>query len=269
MKKIIVFLLIIALLVPLCACKKTAGSFRIIENLGKKHYAAVYRTDDVIAPVIEAALGELSRNGQMAAISAKWLGKDLSTFPAINDSTELYAILEETPIRAISVGVDSDFYPLAYQEGGKYKGMCVDIANAISSLIGWEIRIQPMKEAELKSQLVSGNIDFALGFGTDTLNPDDFTIGEILMVSDMYIVSGANNGVKRMKQLKGERIGTVSDITVQTALKNNEDAIKYVTVASVYPNAEIALQYYDAGRCSALAVDGIELAVMNAHIRNY
>ena len=77
MKKYIAIVLLLALLASLAGCGQTeVSAFRALEVLGEKQFSVICRGGDKLAPLIGAALKTLAGNGQLASISARWLGKD-------------------------------------------------------------------------------------------------------------------------------------------------------------------------------------------------
>ena len=78
MKRILALILAAALCLGISGCGgEQFGSYTVLEELGIKEYATIYRSEDVIAPVVEAAMDTLAATGVLGRICSTWLGSDI------------------------------------------------------------------------------------------------------------------------------------------------------------------------------------------------
>ena len=262
-----IFIPVFALALALCACGgQTPAGFRILETVGTRRYNVICRLDDRIAPQIDAAMERLAASGELSAISIRWLGRDAITLKGKaaepeeqEEEGDRDEAGDEPAARRLIVGVEAEFNPFAFTENGELRGMSIDIAGALARALGWEAAYQPIKPAEVGTQLSSGNIDCALGFDPDTVSAEKYTVGVGYMDSDVVVAARASGGAKRLRDTKGERIGVIDDPVVQKILKENEKVTRYASGATVYLSVRRCLNALDNGWCAAIAMDRIML----------
>lgn len=253
--RIFALLLALALGAGLCGCGEDPAAYKIIGGVGEKEYGLIFRLDDRVAEPVNAAMSVLAASGELGILSAQWLGQDII---CLKGSADAINALEEPPEpRELIVGVEEDLMPLAYQREGEYAGMSVDIAKAIGRLLGWQIRVLPISSHDVAAQLSSGNVDVALGFGLGSVNAGRYTLGECYMKSEIVIMTRTDYKVHRIKDLKGEKIGSVKDAAVITALENNDKIVKYVESVTAYLSPQRCMNALNNGWCAAVAMDRI------------
>ncbi len=248
----------LSLCIGLCACgDDEVGAFRILEELGGKDYATMYRLDDKVGPVVEAAMSTLAANGTLSRICATWIGSNEILYTG--DSGALAAVEDMPPSRTLMVGVDTDAPPFAYTSGGQLVGMSVDIANAIGSVLGWNVKILSVKSAEIGTQLSSGNIDCAIGFDPDCVDPAKYNVGQVYMESSIVLAAPTQGDIKRTGQLDGQRIGTISDPALEAAIAANDKIAKHSSGATVYLTPPRCISAMENGWCAAIVMDSLML----------
>ena len=259
MKKWIAALLALAMLLSLCACGQTEiGAFRVLEVVGEKQFCAICRGGDRLAPVIDAALTTLAGNGTLASITARWLGKDRS---CLEGDVNALAALEELPEpRRLIIGVESEYNPIGFTENGAQRGMSVDLAEAVGALLGWEVQILPIRSDELAANLKSGNVDCALGFDAGLVSASDFSVGRPYLKSDIVLAVRSESEIRRVRDLKGCRVGAVNDPAVLRAVRSSEKLTKHASGATVYLSMERCINALDNGWCAAIVMDSLMLA---------
>jgi len=257
-KKLIALFLTLTILCTLCACGGGSGSaFRTLSAVGTKNYAMICRGGDKLAPVLNAALSAIAGSGTLSAITLQWLGTDRSCLEG--DINALTTITEMPEPRTLIVGVETDFYPISYQEGDEARGLCVDLANAIGTALGWEVRLQHITPDEVGTQLASGNIDVALGFDRGLVKASDYTISDTFMQSDILVAVPAGSEIRSLRELNGQRIGTVNDPAVLKAINADEKLTKYSSGATRYLTLPRCMDALEHGWCAAIALDALML----------
>ena len=252
MKKIIACLLILALSLGLCACgEEQVGAFTVLEEIGQKNYATLYRQNDKVEQVVEAAMSVLAADGTLGRISQSWTGSN--RIELSGDREALAAIEDMPPSRTLIIGVDTDAPPYAYYSGGQLVGMSVDMARAIGSLLGWSVQILPVKSSEIETQLASGNIDCALGFAPECVSAESFMRGTIVLA----IPEGSEDD--SIRKMKGERIGTISDPALESAIAAHDQISKHTDGATVYLTPPRCISALENGWCVAIVMDELML----------
>ena len=253
MKKILILFISAVLLLSLCACGE-AEPYRIIAELGEKQYGAVFRLDDRAAAQFDAAMQVLAANGKLGELSRYWLGEDRISLRG--DAAALEKLEVQPTPRKLIVGVEKDAPPFADSEG---KGMSVDIALNAGTLLGWEIVIMPVNGSELETQLTSGNIDCALGFGVESVKTSKFTVVACYMKSDIVLAVGRESDIRSLRSLKGQKIGAIKDNSILSALSASEKVTKYADSVTAYLSPQRCVNALDKGWCAAVAMDEVIL----------
>lgn len=254
-KRIFALVLALVLAAGVCGCGEDPAAYKIIGGVGEKEYGTVYRKDDRVAEAVNAAMSVLAASGELSVISMQWLGQDSI---CLKGSADAINALEEPPeARELIVGVEEDTMPLAYPREGEYAGMSVDIAKAIGRLLDWQVRIQPISSQDIAAQLSSGNVDVALGFGLGSVRAEAYTLGECYMKSEVVIMTRTDYKVHRIKDLKGQKIGSVKDAAVIAALEANDKIVKYVESVTAYLSPQRCINALNNGWCAAVAMDRV------------
>lgn len=265
MKRIVAIVLVAALCLGMSGCgKEQIGSYTVLEEIGTKQYASIYRSNDIISEVVEAALSVLTANGTLSRISSTWLGSDMIL---TEGSLDALSEVEMPPNRTLLIGVDTDAPPFAYtSSGGSLAGFSIDTANAIGSLLGWDVKIISVKSAEIETQLSSGNIDCALGFDPKCASAENYTLGEIFMESTIVLAVPENSDVKNIRRIRGERIGTISDPALESAIASHDKISKHSDGATVYLTPPRCISAMEKGWCVAIVMD---ILMLKAYANNY
>lgn len=258
LKKRAALFLAAALLLCLCACGGETGPYRVLETVGEKQYGLVYRQGDKLAAQVSAAMSALAADGTLSQLSTKWLGSDRACLAGDAAALEALGTVEK---RTLIVGVQSDCRPMSCDDGsGNYTGMSVDIADAVGERLGWDVKIQPIGAGELAAQLSSGNIDCAVGFGIESLDPAKFTAGSCYLKSAVSVVVPSSSDIRSLRGLKGGRIGAVKDPSIVALTEKDAKVVKYAVPVTAYLTPARCLSAMANGWCSAVAMDDIMLA---------
>jgi len=264
MKKCIALLLALTMLAALAGCGQAEyASFRALETIGEKQFCAICRGGDKLAPVITAALETLAGNGMLSSVTARWLGADRSCLEGDPGALRALEATLDEPLpetRRLIVGVERDYDPIGFTADGQLRGLCVDLAGALGELLGWEILIIPISSEEVQANLISGNVDCALGFDGTLVKADKFSVSAPFLKSDIIVAVRAESEVKRLRDLKDCRVGAVNDPAVLSAVRSSEKLTKYASGATVYLSIERCINALDMGWCAAIVMDSLMLS---------
>ena len=266
MKRILALILVAALCFGLAGCgEEQIGSYTVLEEIGTKEYAAIYRSDDVIPEVVEAAISSLAASGTLSRLAGNWLGSN-EYIKFQGDFSALSNIEEMPPARTLMIGVDTDSPPFAYTSGAELVGFTVDLAKAIGSVIGWDVKIIPIRSDEVDIQLSSGNVDCALGFSPLCVDPAKYVVGTVLMESEIVIAVPEDSDVRNIRRIRGERIGTISDPALENAITNHDKISKHSDGATVYVTPPRCISAMENGWCVAIVMD---VLMLEAYAKSY
>ena len=269
-----------------CGSQEISG-FRVLDTVGARSYGLIYRLDDRLAPVVDAAMASLEEDGTLSAISLKnrsaaaqedqtpaptaeagpegddegeaGLGEDAgapAASPGYGIGLEPGAGLTQ---RRLIFGVEQDFVPMAYEDNGVLRGMSVELGTALGEALGWEVAFQPIAPGEVETQLASGNIDCALGFDPASVREGRCTLGVSYMESDVVVAVRSGSELRRLRDIRGQRVGTIEDPVIVSLLRTSEKVNRYATGATVYLSLQRCLNALDYGWCAAVALDRLML----------
>jgi len=131
---------------------------------------AVPKENAQLLTVVNEALATLRQNGTLRALSNKYFAGRNYTYEPPED-------VEPHP-GYLTVALPSDSPPFSYKdEEGKFIGMDVEVAIAVSNLLGVELRVIEYDAWELVTAVWYGRADMALGWrpgeGEELINTSD------------------------------------------------------------------------------------------------
>ena len=261
LKRFLCLVLALIMIFSLCACGNAIKpAYRQLDILGIKDFALVFRSGDKSAQYVTAALSTLAANGTLSYHSRQWLGSDRICL--VGDDAALYSFEEMPAERVYIVGVEENCRPLSYEYQGEYVGMSVDIARSIGQALGWEIRIQPIASKDIGIQLQSGNIDCAIGFGTEYLSREKFLISDTYMQSEIVLFATYDSNIKSIGRLKGKKVGYYGDQSVKTIVNANE---KIAKTAGGYLEFSSMSSCFKALKNGSLSIAAMDSIILNAN----
>lgn len=176
----------------------------------------------------------------------------------------------ETAGETYRVGIDTTYPPFEFEEGGEYKGIDIDLINAIAENQGFEIEFNPMDFGGIIPALQAGQLDIAIAGMSIT---DERK--EVVDFSDPYfdaglslVVAEDNNDITSLEDLEGATVAVKSGTTGAQFARDNQDEYGYeVTQFEDSPsmfqevsngNAEVLLEDYPV-IAYAIAESGLSL----------
>ncbi len=215
-KRIFCALLCLLLLLPLAACGTERGGYRVVATYsGEGDFRMAFRKGDVLCDILSAALRELAANGTLGNASLSWFGEDLGGLRGESGALEEFLPVEP---RTLIVGVNPNSMPLSYAEGESYAGFDVDLVNYLCGLLGWSMILRPINVDDLDVQLLSGNIDCAMGVTQQQMDTGDFSYSPVYLKGKYVLVTRLSGNIRSKKGLKGKILGVVlGDLEVLNA----------------------------------------------------
>ncbi|ASK62905.1 glutamine ABC transporter substrate-binding protein [Virgibacillus phasianinus] len=131
--------------------------------------------------------------------------------------------------KVYKVGIDTTYPPFEFQEGDDYKGIDVDLINAIAEDQGFEIELSPMDFSGIIPALQAGELDIAIAGMSIT---DDRK--KVVNFSDPYfeaglslVVADGNSEITSLEDLKGKTVAVKKGTTGANFAEENKDKYGY------------------------------------------
>jgi glutamine transport system substrate-binding protein len=175
------------------------------------------------------------------------------------------------------VGIDATYPPFEFQEDGEYKGIDIDLIQAIADNQGFEIEFNPMDFSGIIPALQAGQLDVAIAGMSITEERK-----EIVDFSDPYFDAGLslvvredNNDITSLEDLDGATVAVKSGTTGAQFARDNQDEYGYeITQFEDSPsmfqevsngNADVLLEDYPV-IAYAIAESGLELKTVGERL---
>lgn len=117
--------------------------------------------------------------------------------------------------KTVKVGIQSNFRPFTYSEGGENKGFEVELWKAIANKANLKYELVPMNSGELTKALKSGDIDLAVaGMTVNKARKDNFAFSDPYFQTGLVMLTAAdNNKIQGKNDLKSKVIATENGST--------------------------------------------------------
>lgn len=119
------------------------------------------------------------------------------------------ADVKETQAKVIKMGTNAAFPPYEFKEGEEFKGIDVEIADAIAKELGMELEIVDMEFDSIITSVQKGEVDFGMAGMTVTderKEEVDFTSSYATGVQVIVVSEGSD--ITTIDDLEGKKIGT-------------------------------------------------------------
>ena len=249
--KITAIILFTALI--LTACNNDDGAaFRIAATLSSEEFAVAFREGDRQKEAVDAALKVLAWEGEIARLSQKWFGEDLSIIKG--ESGALDGV-ETSSQRMLIVGVQDGTPPMCYKdEYGEFRGFDIELAAMVCNKLGWDFMFLPIGQDKVKVELRSGNIDCAWGSG---ITDSELSVTVSYMKNEKVIVARADSNVRSKNGLRGRDLGLTYAPSSMSALKADEKLMTSLRSYIRYQSVDQCFEALRNGDCDAVLVDSV------------
>lgn len=247
-KRILCLVLAVAAMLTLCACG-AGGRYKVVKSVKELEYSIALRNGDVTYHYIDAALKELSYDGTVDSLSAKWFGSSSAVdFPKSKNAISKLGYIEQ---RTFTIGADPNSFPLCYESGGSYEGFDVELARAVCNKLGWQLIVQPIQSVNAYVELNSGNIDCAWGGVALDTESADYTILSTYM-DDELVIAARGNG---KSFLTGGTLYVGPDQMYMDIINENPSIANRVgQITRVSGTLSDYLAYLDKGECDFVII---------------
>ncbi|MEF3304056.1 transporter substrate-binding domain-containing protein [Paenibacillus sp. GYB003] len=166
--------------------------------------------------------------------------------------------------KTLKVGMESDFRPFTYTEGGVNKGFEVELWDAIAQKGGIRYELVPMESRELVPALKAGKVDLVIaGMTVNKARKDELAFSDPYFQTGLVMATAIhNNDIRGKEDLAGKTVATKLDTTAYT-FAGRLPKLKGV---SGYPDINQAYDDLIAGRADCVIFDerGVHEYVQNA-----
>lgn len=153
------------------------------------------------------------------------------------------------------IACDAKYAPFSFEENGKYKGIDVELIDAISKVEGFKYELKPMDFSGIIPAIVSGQIDGSIaGMNITEKRKEsvDFSDGYIKAASS--IVANKNNkDINSLDDLKGKTAAVKKGTTGAAFAEDNQQ--KYGLKISYYDDSPSMFKAVEDGNADFLVED--------------
>ena len=266
MKKLLCILLVLCMALSICACGGPSYGVNVVQTLVEQDYSLCFRNNDPLYFYVTAAISVLEAQGRVDALATKWLGSPALNFAPQADALEL---LQPPEPQDLIIGVDINSFPMAYVSNGEYWGLDVELAGEVCTLLGWNLKIQPIEKENVYIELSSGNIDVA--WGGIALNDEEVTqmlyteYGPYIK-NDIVIATRNGSSVWNKLRLNGKKMCMPSTPEAKEALYTDERLLKRLGQITRLSNGTTeCFQNLYSGKCDVVLTDSTALDYFNCH----
>lgn len=195
---------------------------------------------------------------------------DLNLYQYITRSSKLTEnekeYIEKNPV--LIYGADQNSPPLRYvdKETGQYRGISIDIIQALSIELGVEIKIKPFVFDESIKNLEAGNTDMCDLFASEKRKSNFLFSDNIYNLRGVIAVSAAESNILNYNDLSGKKVAVPRGDYAIEFLKNRTNKIDYKFTEDM----EQALQLLNENKVDAVVGDEpvISYFLNNHNVKN-
>lgn len=157
--------------------------------------------------------------------------------------------------KTFKIAIDQAFAPFSIQqEDGSYKGIDIDIIQAIADKEGFTVEILPMDFSAIIPALVSGTIDGGLGCMSITdERKQTVDFSDPYYEDGLALVTKADSSIAKLEDLNGKKIAVKEG--TQGALWADDNKAKYSFEISTLPDSTSTAMAVRNGQADALLED--------------
>lgn len=271
MKKLTkIFALILALAMTAAlfvGCKKDeAVKLSVLEDtFGEELYGIGFRNEDVAFGLkVQEAFETVAASDAGKAIEQKWFGEDviLKDMPYIEEAEALPEDDSWTKIQEkgyFIVGLDASYPPMGFvDDNNEIVGFDIDLAKEVATLLGVEVRFQPIDWDAKELELSSGNIDCIWNGMTITDERiENMYFTKAYLANEQIIVVKDGSGITDKASLSGKTVGTQAGSSSVDALDAAPEVTATFKELVTYADFVAALEDLKIGRIDAVVIDSV------------
>ena len=261
--RILCLLLVLALAFTAAGCGSSGYGVKTTQTLVEQDYSLAFRVNDPTVYYVSAAIQVLAAQGKVDELATKWFGSHAVSFEKNASALDNLAVPEN---KTFIIGVDVNSFPLVYISNGIYWGFDIELAIAVTDLLGWTLKEQQIEKENVYNELASGNIDCAWGgIALDQSEIDAEKYVQIGPYLHSDIVIAARDGAI-VGNLKGKTLAMPSTTEALAALNTNPKLVNRLgNVIRLVGGTTECFTYLYSGQCDAILTDTAALLYYNSH----
>lgn len=131
--------------------------------------------------------------------------------------------------KPVKVGIESNFRPFTYKEGGENKGFEVELWKALAEKANLNYELVPMDSGELTRALKSGDIDLAVaGMTVNKARKDNFAFSDPYFQTGLVMLTSADNDQIKGKEDLAQKVVATKNGTTAFVYAGNIKDIKEI-----------------------------------------
>ncbi|MCM3570260.1 transporter substrate-binding domain-containing protein [Neobacillus mesonae] len=157
--------------------------------------------------------------------------------------------------KVYKVGVDTTYPPFEYKEGSEYKGIDIDLINAIAKNQGFKIELNPMDFGGIIPAMQAGQLDVAIAgmsITDDRKKVVDFST-PYFDAGLTVVVKKDNSDIKSVEDLKGKTVAVKKGTTGAKYAQDNASKLQIKVVQ--FNDSPAMFQEVSNGNADALIED--------------
>ena len=264
MKRWLCLLLVLCLSLPLFGCGGgTSYGVKAVQTLVEQQYSLAFRNNDPTIYYVVAAIKVLAAQGKVDELATKWLGGKLINFE--KDAAALDDLLVPKD-KTFIIGVDVNSFPFVYSSNGTLWGFDIELAIAVTDLLGWTLKEQVIEKEKVYDELASGNIDCA--WGGIALDEKEVASGIYARygpyISNQIVIATRDSSIG--SNMKGKTLAMPSTTEAMNALNSDSRlASRLGNVIRLVGGTMECFNYLYSGKCDAILTDSTAILYYNCH----
>ena len=183
-----------------------------------------------------------------------------STSSAASSQTEQEASADgELSYEKIIVGLDDTFAPLGFRdENGELTGLDVDLANAVSEVMGIPFELQPIDWTMKETELNNGNIDLIWnGYTITDERKESVLFSQPYLNNRQVAVVMADSDINTLADLSGKVVAAQSESSAVSAMDAMPEISDTFAKRVEFKTNNECLMDLEAGRSDAVVADEV------------
>jgi ABC-type amino acid transport substrate-binding protein len=242
----------------------TSAKWRVLsDSLATEEYAIGFRKEDVaLTELVNNTLIDMAAEGTLGEISTAWFGRDVTTIPVTGYPGEINAPSADdnsAQRTTFILGLDASFPPMGYtNDAGEIVGFDIDVAKALCSRLGWELKLQSIDWDAKELELSSGNIDCIWNGMTKTDERDAaMSLSLTYMDNEQVIVVLESSGITSLAGMAGKKLILQAGSSAEEALESNADFKAGLAESNTIADNMTAFMDVEQGASDGILLDSI------------
>ncbi len=248
---------------PMAACGGSTYGVKVSQTLIEQEYSLAFRNNDPQIYYVVAAIKVLAAQGKVDELATKWFGGKIINFEKDANALDNLAVPKD---KTFIIGVDVNSFPFVYSSNGTLWGFDIEMAIAVTELLGWTLKEQSIEKENVYDELASGNIDCA--WGGIALDAKDIANDKYAVygpyVSNQIVIAVRDGSL--VGKLKGKTLAMPSTTEALNALNTDMKlAGRLGNVIRLVGGTTECFSYLYEGKCDAILTDSTAVEYYNCH----